>query len=55
MMLRQEFDDNASDFISTNQVLNNAYQLAKYTIKAASQDLYVDSQNRERVPYEEIL
>ncbi|MBM6948824.1 family 78 glycoside hydrolase catalytic domain [Mordavella massiliensis] len=52
LMLRQEFDDSASEFTSSNQVLNDAYNLAKYTIKAASQDLYVDSQNRERVPYE---
>lgn len=52
LMLCQEFNDEASAFSSSNSVLNDAYELAKYTSKAATQDLYVDSQNRERVPYE---
>ena len=52
LMIRQKFDDDASDFQSSNQVLNDVYALAKYTSKATTQDVYVDSQNRERLPYE---
>lgn len=52
LMLCQELEDGASDFSSSNSILNDAYKLAKYTSKAATQDLYVDSQNRERLPYE---
>ena len=52
LMIRTEFDENASDFNSSNTILNDAYNLSKYTSKATTQDLYVDSQNRERLPYE---
>lgn len=52
LMIRQEFSDEASDFQSSNTVLNDVYKMCKYTSKAATQDVYVDSQNRERIPYE---
>lgn len=50
--LRQEFDESASFFQSSNELLNQIYALTKYTIKATNQDLYVDSQSRERLAYE---
>lgn len=50
--LRQSFDENVSSFASTNELLNRIYDMAKYTIKATNQNLYVDSQSRERAPYE---
>ena len=52
LMIRQGFDEDASDFQSSNQVLNDVYDMCKYTSKATTQDIYVDSQNRERVAYE---
>ena len=52
LMLRQEFNAESSDFQSSNKILNDVYSMCKYTSKATTQDLYVDSQNRERVPYE---
>lgn len=50
--LRQSFDENVASFNSTNELLNRIYDMAKYTIKATDQNLYVDSQSRERAPYE---
>lgn len=52
LMVRQEFDEQDSNFTSSNKILNEIYELSKYTCKATTQDLYVDSQNRERMPYE---
>lgn len=49
---RQAFEEEASDFSSSSQVLNEIYELTKYTIKVTNQNLYVDSQSRERAPYE---
>lgn len=46
------FDDDASDFHSSDPVLNDVWELCKYTIKATSfTGIYVDG-DRERVPYE---
>jgi alpha-L-rhamnosidase len=46
------FDDNASNFHSSNDVLNQVWDMCKYTIKATSfTGLYVDG-DRERIPYE---
>lgn len=50
--IRQAFDENASAFHSDNELLNRQYKLSKYSIEATNQDVYVDSQARERRPYE---
>ena len=50
--VRAAFDDEASDFSSDNALLNDIYELVKRTIKLTTQDLYVDSQSRERLAYE---
>jgi alpha-L-rhamnosidase len=50
--LRQAFDDNAAGFTSSNPFLNELYAFAKYTVKATNQDVWTDSQARERGPYE---
>lgn len=50
--LRQSFDDSKAYFKSTSGLLNDIYDLCKYTIKATNQNLYVDSQSRERDAYE---
>ncbi len=52
VMVHYPFDDTASDFVSSNQVLNEVWNLCKHTIKATSFcGLYVDG-DRERIPYE---
>ncbi|WP_214463663.1 family 78 glycoside hydrolase catalytic domain [Levilactobacillus brevis] len=48
----QKFDDREGEFESDNILLNREYELSKYTIKATNQDIFVDSQARERRPYE---
>jgi hypothetical protein len=46
------FDDEAGDFRSSSPVLNEVWQLCKYSIKATSfLGVYVDG-DRERIPYE---
>lgn len=50
--LRQPFDTDKSYFDSSSKLLNNIYNLTKYTIKSTNQNLYVDSQSRERKAYE---
>ncbi len=46
------FDDNASEFHSSSKVLNDVWQLCKYSMKATSFcGVYVDG-DRERIPYE---
>jgi hypothetical protein len=46
------FDDEAADFRCSNTVLNDVWDLCKYTIKATSFcGVYVDG-DRERIPYE---
>lgn len=52
LQLRQKFDDEASFFDSSNSTLNDVYNLSKYTSKISAQDLYVDTQSRERNAYE---
>ncbi len=47
-----EFDQNAAYFTSSSELLNTIYDLCQYTIKATNQNLYVDSQSRERCAYE---
>lgn len=50
--LRTEFDDEESYFESSSSLLEEVYELCKYTIKATNQDVFVDSQSRERLAYE---
>ncbi len=49
---RQHFNKNESFFESSNSLLNDIYDYVKYSIMVTSQDLYVDSQTRERKNYE---
>ncbi len=49
---RIPFDEKESYFTSSSELLNEIYDLCKYTIKATNQNLYVDSQSRERCAYE---
>ncbi|GHP14068.1 hypothetical protein YK48G_14930 [Lentilactobacillus fungorum] len=50
--IEQPFESQESSFESDNALLNREYEMSKYTIKATNQDVYVDSQARERRPYE---
>ncbi|EHO51237.1 family 78 glycoside hydrolase catalytic domain [Lentilactobacillus kisonensis] len=50
--IEQPFESQEANFKSDNGLLNREYELSKYTIKATNQDVYVDSQARERRPYE---
>ncbi len=46
------WDEEASDFASNNDILNQVWDLCKYSIKATTfNGLYVDG-DRERIPYE---
>ncbi len=46
------FDESESYFTSNDELLNDIYDFCKYSLKVTTQDLYVDSQSRERGPYE---
>ena len=49
---RTFWDDEASNFVSDNDILNQVWDLCKYSIKATTfNGLYVDG-DRERIPYE---
>jgi alpha-L-rhamnosidase len=50
--LRQPFDDTESSFESSDPVLNDIWEMLKYSIKATSLDVYVDTHSRERRNYE---
>jgi len=50
--VRQKFNDDDSYFNSSDPDLNRIYEFCKYSIKATNQNLYVDSQSRERCAYE---
>ena len=52
VVMRHPFDDNASHFTSSDPVLNDVWELCKYTIKGTSLDVYVDTHTRERRNYE---
>ncbi|MBQ3869408.1 MAG: hypothetical protein II777_02580 [Clostridia bacterium] len=47
-----DLDNGESSFYSDNALLNDIYALTKRSVEATSQDLYVDSQSRERGAYE---
>ncbi len=50
--LSYTFDDRASDFSCSDTILNQVWELCKYSIKATSfAGLYIDG-DRERIPYE---
>jgi alpha-L-rhamnosidase len=46
------FDDSASSFVSSNEVLNDVWELCKYSMKATSFCGYYVDGDRERIPYE---
>ena len=46
------FNDNASDFESSDSVLNQVWNISKYSIKATSFTGYYVDGDRERIPYE---
>lgn len=46
------FDDYASHFSSSDTILNQVWELCKYTIKATSFSGYYVDGDRERIPYE---
>lgn len=51
-MVHIPFDDDASEFESSDEVLDSVWDLCKYSIKATSfAGIYVDG-DRERIPYE---
>ena len=50
--LRKPFDETSSSLTSDNRLLNDLHSLVKHTVKVTSQDIYVDSQSRERGAYE---
>ena len=52
LAVRNAFEDDDSSFSSSNEVLNQVYEMSKYTSKMTTQGMYVDTQSRERLPYE---
>jgi alpha-L-rhamnosidase len=50
--IHNRFHDNASDFTSSNKVLDAIWDLCKHTIKATSFTGYYVDGDRERIPYE---
>ena len=50
--LRKPFDESAATLTSDNRLLCDLHELTKHTVKVTSQDIYVDSQSRERGAYE---
>jgi len=51
-MIHYPFDDNASYFNSSDTVLNQVWDLCKYSVKATSFTGYYVDGDRERLPYE---
>ncbi|MFC7765042.1 hypothetical protein [Leucobacter soli] len=48
--MRTAFDEDASSFSSSDEFLERLYEYTKYSMQATNQDLWVDSQARERGP-----
>ncbi|MFM1913190.1 MAG: hypothetical protein RIR51_1028 [Bacteroidota bacterium] len=46
------FEENQSDFFSSDTVLNQVWEICKYTMKASSFSGYYLDGDRERIPYE---
>ncbi len=52
MELRKPFSPDDSALVTDHALLGELYRLTKHTIRVTSQDIYVDSQSRERGAYE---
>jgi alpha-L-rhamnosidase len=52
LVYRHPFNDDAAHFSSSDPVLNDVWAFCKYSIKATSMDVYVDTHTRERRNYE---
>ena len=52
LVLRHPFDDDEAHFESPDNVLNDVWELCKYSIKGTTLDVYVDTHTRERRNYE---
>ncbi len=52
VVVRQPFNADESFFDSSDRVLNDVWEMLKYSIKATSLDVYVDTHARERRNYE---
>lgn len=53
LALLYHFDDNASDFQSSDEKLNQIWELCKHTLKVTPfMGIYIDGGARERMPYE---
>ncbi len=52
LALRTPFREEDSYFTGASELLGAIYDMCKYTVKATNQNLYVDSQSRERCAYE---
>ncbi|MEN0072370.1 MAG: family 78 glycoside hydrolase catalytic domain, partial [Propionicimonas sp.] len=50
--MRTAFDEDASGLSSSDSFLERLYEFTKYSMQATNQDLWVDSQARERGAYE---
>jgi hypothetical protein len=51
-MVFYPFDENASSFVSSDTILNQVWDLCKYSMKATSFTGYYVDGDRERIPYE---
>ena len=49
---RLNHQESAADFACDHPLLNRIWDLVKHTVKVTTQELYVDSQSRERTAYE---
>jgi hypothetical protein len=49
-MVNYTFDENASNFSSSNEVLNEIWEFCKYSMKATSFCGYYVDGDRERIP-----
>ncbi|NLO03921.1 MAG: alpha-L-rhamnosidase [Bacteroidales bacterium] len=53
MALQYQFDDTSADFQSSNEKLNQIWELCKHTLKVTPfMGVYIDGGARERMPYE---
>ncbi len=52
VVVRQPLDETESDFESSDRVLNDVWDMLKYSIRATGLDVYVDTHARERRNYE---
>ncbi|MBQ7320437.1 MAG: family 78 glycoside hydrolase catalytic domain [Clostridia bacterium] len=50
--IRAAYSADDADLTSDNTLLNDIYEMMDHTVKVTTQDLYVDSQSRERLAYE---